>query len=170
MLTLFTSLGIQGRANIDLQILEALISSLLPALVILGVSTWFGRRGEGSLKRLEARLQSKTGYWLRKLEAHEELWPLVAECNRAQSSMLSAKKSNQQHGSSIDVAPLAKRIAGARSNMKNFVYNRVLYFDHEMRMLVQSLDTALADPKVDHVKTQIDALESKLHELVTEFV
>jgi hypothetical protein len=132
-------------------------------LVVAIVTTLFQCLHERRLKSLEAKLTSRGGFFLRKLEKHEELWPLVARCNRAQTTLASQKRAG-----GVNLSPAAAEIAESRKALKNFVYDNGLYFDDEVRRLTQDLDTLLADPAVLDVRTAVQAVEAKLKMILEE--
>ena len=143
------------------ELLRGLVQGIFPAIVVAIVSLIFSSRQQHALERLRSLLTAQCGFFMRKIEAHEKVWPLVAQCQRAQETLSSAKA--QRH---VDLKPLAKDIAEARKLLKNFVYDNGLYFDDEVRRVVQDLDTQLADPAVTSVKPAMGRLECKLRSVI----
>ncbi len=99
-----------------------------------------------------------------KLEAHEQLWPLVADCNRAQESLRSLKRQR-----SVDYGPAAQEISECRKKLKSYVYDHGLHFGDDVRELVRRLDRSLGDNTVDRVRDEVLALEQKLREIMDEW-
>lgn len=140
-----------------MSIIASLVQSILPAISVAVVSLLFQQKNARKIEKLRAQLTHRGGYLARKLKAHEDVWPLVAKCNRAQECLTTAARTGGQ-----DIAPLARDISKARKELKNFVYDKGLYFDEETRTLVQDLDTALANREVTDVRKEIKLVEVKL--------
>lgn len=52
--------------------------------------------------------------------------------------------------------------------MKNFVYDKGLYFDETVRRLIQELDGQLGDPHISEVRAKTEEVEEKLREIICE--
>lgn len=135
---------------------------LLPTAGVALVSGIFNCIDSRRMKRLEAKLASRTGFFMHKLEAHEKLWPLVAECNRAQQAL------SYRRGKGEDLTPFTEKIKESRKQMKNFVYDNGLYFDQRIRGLTQELDSQLGDKNIGDVHEKVEELESELRRIVNE--
>ena len=139
--------------------LPALVSGLVVAVVTIIFQFFHERR----LKALESKFTSKSGFFLRKLEKHEQVWPLIAECNRAQTTLAAQKRQGN-----VDYSNSAKQISEARKVLKNFVYDNGLYFDDRLRKLIQDLDTQLADTNVHDVRVHVESIEDHLRNVLNE--
>ena len=140
--------------------LSALVADLFPSVAVALVGSYFGLRTERRVGQLRTHLTNQTGFFSRKLEKYEQLWPLIAQCNRQQMALTRLKQDQ------CDLGDSAKMLADARRNLKNFVYNHSLYFSDETKQLVQRLDTQLSDRYVHDVSCEIAALETHLKQVI----
>jgi len=156
LLSFATNADIQGRQESDWLCL------LLPTAGVALVSGIFNCIDSRRMKRLEAKLGHQGEFFSRKLAAHEKLWPVLAECNRAQMTL------SRRKGKGVDLKPFADKIKECRAQMKNFVFDHGLYFDQHIRDLVQELDAQLEDPDTADVHTKVEELETELRRIVNE--
>ena len=146
-------------------IVESLAQGFIPTVVLVVIGLLQQRalsRQAAGLERLKTALAARSSFFERRLSAHEQVWPLVAATNRAQQRLSATRQRGE------DLAECAAELKHSRDALKNFVYDRGLYFDDEVRHLVQELDTKLADRHVFDVSPQIRALEVKLRRVVEE--
>lgn len=147
------------------EVLQTLLPAAVSGVVVALVGQHYAAKSARDLENLRASQTRQSAYFERQIQAHEDLWPLIAACNRAQEQL------TRDAAKECDVVLTAwKRVGAARRALKNFVYDRGLYFDENTRRIVQDLDTELADPNVVCVAPTVRRLEERLQGALEELL